>query len=146
MTTTTPAARHRGRRTAPVLAAVLLVGACSPALVVGGALGEPAPGEPASAAPPPAGAASATRGGTRPTHVPLRAAAARDGAVEVRSEPYWDADCGCTLVLTLTARQVGDTLAGAFSARGAATAAAESRGRVVRAAPGPAIVRVVYQR
>ncbi len=70
--------------------------------------------------------------------MPLRAVAASRDGLTVRSEPFWDADCGCTLVLTLTARQQGDTLAGHLSARAAATAAAEpcGRWRAVRTAPG----------
>lgn len=80
---------------------------------------------------------------TGAVRVALRAAVAEGGGVAVRSEPYWDTDCGCTVTLTLTARLAGDTLAGAFSARAAATMAAEGRGRwrVVRVAATPVAAR-----
>ena len=71
--------------------------------------------------------AIADRAGT--VRVPLLAIVDRGGELSVRSEAYWDSDCGCTLVLTLTARQLGDTLVGVFSARAAATVVPESRGR-----------------
>lgn len=78
--------------------------------------------------------------GPAAVRVPLRAAAVRAGELSARSEPYWDGDCGCTVVLTLIARQVGDSLTGTFSAHAAATAAAEPRGRwwAVRSGPTPA--------
>jgi hypothetical protein len=75
----------------------------------------------------PDSAPTADQGGT--VRVPLLAIVDRGGELSVRSEAYWDRDCGCTLVLTLTARQLGDTLVGVFSARAAATVVPESRGR-----------------
>lgn len=87
----------------------------------------------------PRGGTRAASGGAPRVVVPVRAVVAEGEALSVRSEAYWDEDCGCTVVLTFTARQHGDTLGGTFSARAAATAAAESRGqwRVVRTAGAP---------
>jgi hypothetical protein len=59
--------------------------------------------------------------------------------IKLRSLPYFDQGCGCTLTLDLDGQLRGDTLTGTFSADGSPTFVPErgARWHIVRVRPSP---------
>jgi hypothetical protein len=65
--------------------------------------------------------------------VPLTRGRYADGRLVLDSDPYYDAECECTVTTTYHAQVRGDTLSGTFATRGPATAAGvRGRWRAVR--------------